>query len=106
MDSEPSPSPKSTLGFEAALRAAVAEAVAEGLAARQAPAPAPDPERLLRPQEVAGLLGVSVSQARALMRGELPVVVLPTAGSGEREQRRCRRGDLCDWIAGHRGVKP
>lgn len=52
----------------------------------------------IRPQEVAAPIGVSFSQARGVMRGELLVIPLPGSGGGERAQRRCRRKSLRAWV--------
>lgn len=51
-----------------------------------------------RPQEVASPFGVSLSQAHFVMRREVPNILLPGSGGGERARRRCRRKDLLAWI--------
>lgn len=102
MQGDHRPPPGASLDFGALLAPAIGAAVREALSAGRPDPPPLDPEQLLTPQQVAELLAVSISRARQLMQGELPVVTLPAGGAAERLQRRCRRADLLAWIAERR----
>ena len=69
--------------------------------------------RLLKPEDVAEILGLSVSTVSGMLRrGELPGIVV-RAGAGKKRLRhifRVRSTDLDSWVkarqTGPRGVKP
>ena len=87
------------MSIETLLRDLVREAIADALRdLQEQQEQALDPDSLLGPQQVADLCGCSQSTSRQLLRAELPSIVLPGTGKGQREQRRVRRGDLLKWL--------
>lgn len=56
-------------------------------------------DQLLPPKDAAVLLGVSTSQLREMTKlDQIPHLVLPTTGRGERQRYRYRRKSLIEWI--------